>query len=110
MTRGRCEASGSGRGVGDGAAGLEQCDYVSPSATSQREFSYENIAPVASRYSAQGETNKKSRRSRGCNPQPVCGMESSRSDACNQSEGKYTLLRDAIPSQSDEFHTPHFAR
>ena len=38
MARGRCEASGSGRGVGDGAAGLEQCDYVSPSATSQREF------------------------------------------------------------------------
>ena len=23
---------------------------------------------------------------------------------------RYTLTRDAIPSQSDEFHTPHFAR
>ena len=74
-----------------------------------KEF-HRNSSPDASRCSVQGGTNKKSRRSRGCNPQPVCGMESSRSDACNQSEGKYMLLRDATPSQSDEFHTPYFAR
>ena len=33
-------------------------------------------------------------------------MESSRSDVCNQSEGGYTLTRDAMPSLCDGFHTP----
>ena len=39
-----------------------------------------------------------------------CRMESSRSDVWHQSEGSYTLTRDAMPSQSDGFHSPHFAR
>ena len=48
----------------------------------------------------------KSRRSRVWNPQLVCGMESTRSVECNQSEGGYTLTRDAMPSLCDGFHTP----
>ena len=41
---------------------------------------------------------------------PWVWMESSRSDAWHQSEGRYTLKRDAIPCQRHGFHTPHFAR
>ena len=39
-----------------------------------------------------------------------CRMESLRSDVWHQSEGRYTLARDAMPSQIDGFHSPHFAR
>ena len=47
-----------------------------------------------------------------------CGMELARSVVWNHHEvmyginpkERYTLARDAMPSQSDGFHSPHFAR
>ena len=53
----------------------------------------------------------KSRRSLVWYPQLACGMESFRRNVWNQSEGKiHAEGIDAIPSQSDGFHAPHFAR
>ena len=58
-------------------------------------MSYENASASICAHSTKMQLVK-SRRSRVWNPQLVCGMESTRSVECNQSEGGYTLTRDAI--------------